>query len=380
MCTAFRRSRDIDDKYETLLANPPVEQNLIHGTFCNGDDCYTTKTKADVKDATRPVAPATMSTTYTAGDGCKRLVEKIISSFETPPLMEELRSIGKFTLDNNGITKKTEAALSSAEKKKLNGNENGKENNLPIIDVSCLRKPVTSNDGENGNNAVKLPVIRRIFRFYIHNKPDENVPSPVEKSQEGNLLSHPLVHTVEPKFHSAVVNQPSIILHKIPPTESNIHVLPLLTSLNVKNEHFENDGRTSAQGICPLFHPLHSNINTQNLHYITPSLEEHYNPAHVQSYALEKRKFPEVVHLANTQHVLPVPLYRIVVKEPFHAFGDSQIPSPHLHTIYTNEAKVPVSQWWYPLSSPTYSKQIYYAGSNYGQYLPSGYVKKDTQY
>lgn len=380
MCTALARSTDIDDnKYETLLSNPPVEQNLIHSTFDNADDCHTTKTKADDKDATRTPAPATVSTTNTVFDGCNRLVEKIISSFETPPLLQELPSLEKFTSDNNGIIKKSEAASSSAEKEKANGNENEKENNFPIIDVSCFRKPVTSNDGENGNNVVKLPVIRRIIRFYIHKKPDENVPSPVEKIQEENLLSHPLVHSVEPKFHSMVMNQPSIILHKIPPTESNIHVFPLLTPLNVKHEHFENDGRTVAQGLYPLFHPVHSNINTQHLNCMTPSVEEHYNPAHVQSYALAKPKFPEIVNLANVQHVLPVPLYRIVFKEPLHAFGDFQIPSPHLHTMYANEAKVPVSQW-HPLSTPTYSKQICYAGSNYGHYLPPGYVKKDTTF
>ena len=51
------RSRDNDgNKYETLLSNPPVEQNLIHGSFCSGDDCYGTKPKADQEDAAIPSA------------------------------------------------------------------------------------------------------------------------------------------------------------------------------------------------------------------------------------------------------------------------------------------------------------------------------------
>lgn len=364
VCTASPSSRDIDgdDKYETLLSNPPVEQNLVHGSFCNDDDSYTTKTQSDERDAA------------TAVNGCKRLVEKLISSFEPPPLIDELRSLTKFTTDNNGITKKSAAALPSAEMNKPTASEKGKENNLPIIDVSCSRKTITSEDGESGNGIVRVPVIRRIFRFVVHNNPSsENVPNPIIKSQEENLVLH---HTELPKLHSTVVNDQAIILRKFPPAESNIHVLPLLTPISVRNEHNENDGNIIPSSLQGSFHPLLNNINTQN--YITPSIVEHYIPTRVPSYALERPKLSEVVHLPNTQTVLPIPLYSVVVKEPFHPFEDSQVAGAHLHTTYSNEANVPVSQWWYPISSPTYSRKIYYVPQNNGQSSASGYVKKDT--
>lgn len=362
VCRASPSSRDIDgNKYETLLSNPPVEQNLVHGSFCNDDDCYTTKTKSDDKDAT-------------AVNGCKRLVEKIISSLEPPPLIEELRSLSKFTSDNNGITKKSAAALPSAEINAPTASEKGKENNLPIIDVSCLRKIVTSDDGENENGIVRIPVIRRIFRFVVHNNPpSENVPNSIVKSQEENLVLHPLVHTELPKPHSTVLNDQGIILRKFPSAESNIHVLPLLTPFSVRNEHNENDGNIIPSSSQGLLHPLLNNIN-----YITPSIVEHYIPTRVPSYALERPKLPEIVHLAKSQTVLPIPLYSVVVKEPFHPFEDSQLAGAHLHTTHPSEANVPVSQWWYPISSPTYSKKIYYVPQNNGQSSPSGYEKKDT--
>lgn len=340
------------------MSNPPVEQNLIHGSFCKGDDCYTIKNKADERDATSATVPAAASTTYTAADGCKRLVEKLINTFESSSLMEDLRSLDKFTSDNNGITKKAAATLSTTEATKPTGSENS----LPIIDVSCLRKAGKSEDVENGNDVVKLPVVRRIFRLYVHNKPPgESVPTPVVKGQEENLVLHPLIHTEKPKYHSTVVNEQRVILPKIPITESNIHVLPLLTPVNLNN-HFVNDGGSAdiTQGVYHVLHPLHNSINTQSLNYITPS-------AHFQSYALERPNLPEITHLANTQPVLPIPVYRVVVKEPSHALENSQVPSTHLHTIYPNEAKLPISQWWYPSPSTISSKQVYFVEPNYGQ-------------
>lgn len=393
MCRASPRDRDNDgNKYESLLSNPPVEQNLVHGSFCTGDDCYVTKTKADEEDAasnhsppTSPAVPSTTSTTLTAIDGCKRLVEKIISSFETPPLVEELRSLGKFTSVNDGATKKSGDTSSSPGINKLVGSEAGKENSLPIIDISCMRTPVTSGGGENNNEIVRLPVIKRIFRFYVHNKPQvENVPNVVVKDQEEKLVLHPIVHTEEPKFHSAVINEPpKVVLRKIPqPVESNLHVFPLLTpaNFNVRNEHFVNNGRNSdtTEGIYHILHPFHSNENLQNLHYFTRPVAERFAPVRLQNYAPERPKLPETVNAP----VVPIPLrptlYRVLVTEPFHVFGDSQVPSGHLHRIYPNEDTVPVSQWWYPSPSPICSKQIYFVGPNYGQTLPSGFVKKDS--
>lgn len=383
VCTASPSSRDTDDnKYETLLSNPPVEQNLIHGSFCKGDDCYSTKNRADEKDATSSTEPAAASTTYTAVDGCKRLVEKLINTFETSSLMEDLRSLDKFTSDNNGITKKAAATLSKTEATKPTGSENS----LPIIDVSCLRKAGKSEDGENGDGVVRLPVVRRIFRFYVHNNPPgESTATPIAKGQEENLVLNPLIHTEEPKYHSTVVNEQRVILPKIPITESNIHVLPLLTPVN-PYAHYVSDGRSAdnTQGVYHLLHPLHSTINTQSLNYIAPSAMEHYTSAYLQNYAPETPKLPEIMHLANTQPVSPIALYRVVVKEPtynsvFHAYENSQVPSAYLHTIYPNEAaKLPTSQWWYPSPSTTSSKQVHFVQPNHGQSLPSDYLKKVT--